>query len=99
MSAIASAGHSAHLSTDWRRSAGDFSCAGPCRRKRLPASAFSKTQARRAIAGVRTAAAEAHGEKRALCKECVENKARESKATTTKNRTLVRSREWLDITG
>ncbi len=80
MSAIASAGHSAHLSTDWRRSAGDFSCSGPCRRKRLPASAFSKTQARKAIAGVRTSA---HGEKRALCKQCVEEASVQTASSAT----------------
>ena len=77
MSAIARDGHSGHLSTDWRRSAGDFVCAGPCGRKRLPASAFSKTQARKAIAGVR---AEKNGEKRALCKECVARSERETAA-------------------
>ena len=76
MSAIARDGHSGHLSTDWRRSAGDFVCAGPCGRKRLPASASARRRPA-AIAGVR---AEKNGEKRALCKECVARSERETAA-------------------
>ena len=34
---------SASVNTDWKRSAGDFKCL-ECRKKRLPASKFSKTQ-------------------------------------------------------
>jgi len=41
------------LSTDWQRSAGDFSCS-VCRRKRLPASEFSKSQVDKALASLNT---------------------------------------------
>lgn len=37
------------VSTDWRRSAGDFACVGGCERKRLPASEFSKKQVDKAL--------------------------------------------------
>jgi len=42
----------AELSTDWLRSAGDFSCA-VCERKRLPASEFSKKQVEKALESFR----------------------------------------------
>lgn len=91
MSAIASEGHSAHLSTNWKRSAGDFMCIGPCRRKRLPASAFSKTQAKRAIEGVRTT-----GQKKAKCLNCV---AEEEKATAEAAKSKPNSRREISQVG
>ena len=83
MSAIASDSHSAKFNTDWRRSAGDFSCTGKCRRKRLPASAFSKTQVRKAIAGIRAPGAD--GAKRALCLQCSNNSNARTINTKTAN--------------
>lgn len=41
------------LSTDWERSAGDFTCV-VCRRKRLPASEFSKKQVEKALESLKT---------------------------------------------
>jgi len=41
------------LSTDWQKSAGDFSCT-VCRRKRLPASEFSKKQVEKALESLKS---------------------------------------------
>lgn len=41
------------LSTDWERSAGDFTCI-VCRRKRLPASEFSRKQVEKALESLKT---------------------------------------------
>eukprot|EP00931_Biecheleriopsis_adriatica_P058503 TRINITY_DN34852_c0_g1_i1.p1 TRINITY_DN34852_c0_g1~~TRINITY_DN34852_c0_g1_i1.p1 ORF type:complete len:287 (-),score=90.21 TRINITY_DN34852_c0_g1_i1:46-906(-) len=41
------------LSTDWQRSAGDFSCT-VCHRKRLPASEFSKKQVEKMLASLKS---------------------------------------------
>ena len=63
---------SASVNTDWKRSAGDFKCL-ECRKKRLPASKFSKTQVKLALK---------HEEKGAICIECM--KKREEKAISEK---------------
>eukprot|EP00933_Yihiella_yeosuensis_P055581 TRINITY_DN54411_c0_g1_i1.p1 TRINITY_DN54411_c0_g1~~TRINITY_DN54411_c0_g1_i1.p1 ORF type:complete len:283 (+),score=81.18 TRINITY_DN54411_c0_g1_i1:38-886(+) len=44
---------SEELSTDWTRSAGDFSCSS-CGRKRLPACEFSKKQVEKLLASLKT---------------------------------------------
>ena len=58
------------VSTDWRRSAGDFQCL-ECRKKRLPANRFSKTQVKAALK---------HEEKGAICLECMQKREEKEKA-------------------
>ena len=58
------------VSTDWRRSAGDFQCL-ECRKKRLPANRFSKTQVKAALK---------HEEKGAICLECMKKREEKEKA-------------------
>ena len=64
--------------TDWRRSAGDFTCT-ICLKKRLPASSFSKTQSTLALKNYRT---QGGSNPKAKCKECVQQAAQSSKQTT-----------------
>ena len=65
------------LNTDWRRSAGDFECQ-VCKRKRLPASEFSKTQATLALRQSKTS-----GDLKAKCKLCVAAADIKTAAATT----------------
>lgn len=52
------------VNTDWKRSAGDFQCL-ECRKKRLPANRFSKTQVKAALK---------HEQKGAICLECMKKR-------------------------
>ena len=54
----------AESGNDWQKSAGDFMCSG-CRRKRLTAQAFSKSQVKKALANHK-----AGGELAARCLDC-----------------------------
>ena len=63
------------VSTDWQRSAGDFECAGACKRKRLPASEFSGAQAQKAIKSFASG-----GNKSAKCKRCAEQLVEQERA-------------------
>lgn len=68
------------LSTDWQRSAGDFSCT-ICQRKRLPASEFSKAQVQKALDAlknipdkdIRSDVQHVHFVS-AICKSCMEER-------------------------
>mmetsp|Transcript_5915 Transcript_5915/g.6799 ORF Transcript_5915/g.6799 Transcript_5915/m.6799 type:complete len:186 (-) Transcript_5915:517-1074(-) len=64
---------SSSVSTDWTRSAGNFTCK-TCRRKRLPASEFSKSQARQALAQGKKS-----GNFEAKCKACVQKAEEEER--------------------
>jgi hypothetical protein len=80
MASLTSSGAtSSSVNTDWRRSAGDYECL-ECKRKRLPASEFSKTQSNLALKTFRSG-----GKMIAQCKKCVETSAGvvATKATTT----------------
>lgn len=66
------------LSTDWKRSAGDFICS-ECGRKRLTAAAFSKNQVTKALKSET---------KTAKCKECVAG-GNQSTTNQTKQETAV----------
>ncbi len=69
MAALAAGGGADAFGNDWTKSAGDFACS-VCRRKRLPAGAFSKTQAALALRQSRQTGALV-----ARCKQCVAQSA------------------------
>jgi len=71
--------------TDWRRSAGDFTCT-VCRRKRLPASAFSKTQSALALKTYKNTNVEAPSAK---CKMCVQAAATAEQEKTSSDSAAV----------
>lgn len=83
------------LNTDWQRSAGDFHCLGPCQRKRLPASEFSKKQVERALDSLRNIADKdiRTGPEiqtvlylSGVCKRCTEDKERQAQADAAARR-------------
>ena len=89
------------VNTDWRRSAGDFSCT-LCLQKRLPAAAFSKTQVALALKNHRT-----NNKMEAKCKVCTAAAAKQieqqtkTKATTTTTATataLAKTFDELSVT-
>eukprot|EP00930_Biecheleria_cincta_P050900 TRINITY_DN36075_c0_g1_i1.p1 TRINITY_DN36075_c0_g1~~TRINITY_DN36075_c0_g1_i1.p1 ORF type:complete len:292 (-),score=73.78 TRINITY_DN36075_c0_g1_i1:42-917(-) len=79
---------SGELSTDWQRSAGDFSCS-VCRRKRLPASEFSKKQVEKALESLKSIPdrdirtgpdVQTITHLSAVCKVCTEERERKEQA-------------------
>lgn len=82
------------LSTDWQRSAGDFSCA-VCQRKRLPASEFSRQQVEKALAALKTLPdrdirtgpdVDRHLFLTAVCKRCSEEREAQDRAEAEQRR-------------
>eukprot|EP00441_Pelagodinium_beii_P017735 CAMPEP_0197672684 /NCGR_PEP_ID=MMETSP1338-20131121/79463_1 /TAXON_ID=43686 ORGANISM="Pelagodinium beii, Strain RCC1491" /NCGR_SAMPLE_ID=MMETSP1338 /ASSEMBLY_ACC=CAM_ASM_000754 /LENGTH=256 /DNA_ID=CAMNT_0043252819 /DNA_START=24 /DNA_END=791 /DNA_ORIENTATION=+ len=82
------------LSTDWQKSAGDFSCT-VCQRKRLPASEFSKKQVAKALESLRSipdkdvrTGPDIHTVTylSGVCKKCAEEKEQTEKAAAEAKR-------------